>query len=110
MNIKVKISQSLIDTCRAGNQCPITSAFQELFSRNIVITNLDSVWILNNDDRHLLGKVLLPTEAEEFIELFDSKKECSPITFVVNISGCLAFVPNPYKVLSESKTLELVHL
>lgn len=132
MKILIKITQEIINkssTCMAGkkyqNNCAVALAVRELFPYASVYRNCI---VLGGGSYTSKEAIDLPEEAEKFIETFDRIGKISstvdtvskaridllkPFNFELDIPSDMLFeminISEVYKILSESKTLELVH-
>jgi hypothetical protein len=60
----------------SGSNCPVALAMKRAFNTDKVIVGLHSARVNG-------GAVMLPAEAQQFIEKFDSNKHVEPFTFKV---------------------------
>jgi hypothetical protein len=132
MKILIKITKDILlksSQCseKVGFNCAVSLAIREIFPKAWIMTN----YILVNE-RELVTcyanivdyfnseelKIKLPKEATNFINSFDLKSEeerieMNPISFEIDVPNEVIEeigINEIYKILSESKTLELVNI
>lgn len=126
MKIKIKVTKDILYASRmcgddAGFNCAIALAVREIFPNAWVETHKIKT-SLTEDGLRLTpidrGSIDLPEEATRFIRAFDERKPeerilMTPIEFEVTVPNEVINeidISNMYKVLSESKSLELVSI
>jgi len=113
MKILVKITQETINASKGCElqvtSCLIARACQEIFESCMVYGTDTNCFTMQWKN----FKIALPEEARLLANKFDKRHIITPISFEIDIPMSIIEkigIREAYRVLSESKTLELVHI